>query len=196
MSYNNNIPQSTDKIKDSQAALLANFQALKQLIDINHGTFSAADEGKHKWVTMPNQAAAPATGAAEIALYAKLVGGASQLFMRKESSGAESNFTSATTSTTNGTTTLPSGIIIKWGRATSDAAGLSTVTFTTAFPTGILTAYAVTATVSGSSPSSESTDRFTRVFQYANASMNVVTYIQKSTRTRVAQEFTWFAIGY
>ena len=196
MAYNQNIPQATDTISSSQAEILANFQALKTLIDINHGTFGAADEGKHKYVTMPEQSSAPTTAADEMALYTKAVSGVTQMFLRNEGSGTEVDFTSATKSNSNGTLTLPCGIILKWGRATTNASGLSTVNFTTAFPTAVLTAYASTAVVGGSNTNSSSYDVDVRIYNYTTSLLSAVTYSNNTARTRLAYTYTWFAIGY
>ncbi len=196
MAYNSNIPQPGDALDQSQADLLANFQALKALIDINHETFGDPNEGKHKWISLPEQSAGPATAVNEMAVYVKAVSGVSQLFLRNENSGSEVDFTSATTSNSNGTLTLPSGIILKWGRATTAAGGSSTITFTDAFPTAILTAYATTAVVGGANTNAEANDRFVRVYNYTTTQLQAVAYIQKVTRDRAAQAYTWFAVGH
>ena len=200
MAFNQNIPQPSDALDQSQADLLANFQALKALIDINHGTFSAADEGKHKWVTMPEQSAAPTTALNDIAMYTKAVSGVTQLFLRNENNGSEVDFTSANKSTSDGTLTLPSGIILKWGRATSNGSGIATVTFGTAFPTAILTAYGTTSVVGGSSATGSGptgkNDILTRVYNYTTTKLEIVTFIVDTPRTRNTSELTWFAVGH
>lgn len=93
MAFNQNIPQATDRLKDSQQDLLDNFQALKQLIDVNHVTFGAAFEGQHKWVTLPDQAANPPVGAfaaTDVGLYASIpvapqpTTGVRELFINKQ----------------------------------------------------------------------------------------------------------------
>lgn len=200
MAYDQNIPQATAKLKNSQPKIKDNFQALKTLIDVNHGTFGAADQGKHKFVTMPEQSPnGPATSADEMALYTKAVAGVTQMFLRRENvvaTGAEIDFTSATANSSNGTLTLPCGIILKWGKATTTTPnGTKNISFATAFPNNIFAAYAVTSTVSGTAPKDDAKDRHTRVYKYVKASMDVVCYGPSSTRPRVAQEFCWFAIG-
>lgn len=196
MAYDNSIPNASDKLKNSQPQIKDNFAALKTLIDVNHGTFGAADQGKHKFVTMPEQSSAPTTAADEMALYTKAVSGVTQMFLRNEGNGAEVDFTSAVKSNSNGSLTLPCGIILKWGRATTAANGLLTVTFSTAFPTAILTAYATVAVVGGSNANAEANDRYARIYNYTTAQLQAVTYIQKVARDRATQTFTWFAIGH
>jgi hypothetical protein len=196
MAYQNNIPQGNQRLSDSQGDLLANFQAIKQLIDVNHATFGNANEGKHNFVSLPSQSGDPVTLASEMALYTKLVTGVPQMFLRNQTNGSVVNFTSATASPTNGSTTLPSGIIIKWGSGTTAAGGSQTVTFATAFPGGILTCYATIAVSAGSNVNAEANDRDVRIYGYNSTTLSVVTYVNNTARTRAAQPYTWFAIGY
>ncbi len=141
MPYQANIPQPSDALSSSQPDLLGNFQALKVLIDINHGTFGAADEGKHKFVTFPVQSSAPVFLATENGLY-NLVPTASpqtaiqELFIRKQSAAGVKDipFTASILSTatpgalTSGWTYLPSGLILKWD-SNVNATGQTTITF-------------------------------------------------------------------
>jgi len=131
MAYQQNIPLPTDEPKTSQNGLLNNFQAIKTAWDINHVTFDLPNQGKHNYVTLPEQGAGPATAADEIALYSKesTLTSVAELFVRKESSGDEIEFTSAIAATP-GWTRLPSGILLKWGSATATGAG------TIVFPVG------------------------------------------------------------
>lgn len=137
MAYQENKPLPTDRLKDSQADIQGNFESNKIAFDQNHVTFDDADAGKHKFLQFYQQGAAPITGGTELALYTKSVTGVPQLFLRREASGTEYNITSATAST-SGTTTLPSGLILKWG-VTNDLAGNSLTTYTlpVAFPNNI-----------------------------------------------------------
>ena len=126
--YQNNIPQASDRLKDSQSDILENFQAIKELIDINHNTFNTADFGKHKFVTFPQQGSDPSTAAGEVALFSAIspYSGVPELSVRLQSNGPSIEFTSADGST-NGWARLPSGILLKWGQ--SSANGLATITF-------------------------------------------------------------------
>lgn len=121
MAYNNAIPAANDLLSQSQDDILQNFIEIKTLIDIDHETFGAANQGKHKQVTLPEQGADPATAANEVAVYSKLsTEGAlgSALFLRHEGSGTVTDFTSSTQAA-NGWTRLPSGILLKWGSGTT-----------------------------------------------------------------------------
>jgi len=130
VAYNNAIPQPTDELRNSQGDILNNFQAIKTAWDINHVTFDLANQGKHNYVTLPEQSAGPATAANELAIYSKqsTLTSVAELFVRKESSGDEIEFTSAIAATP-GWTRLPSGILLKWGATTAN--GATTITLPT-----------------------------------------------------------------
>lgn len=147
MAYQQNIPQPTDKMKDSQNDILGNFQAIKTGFDINHYAFDSSNEGKHMYVSLPEQSAGPTTAANEVAIYSKesTLTTVAELFVRKESSGDEIEFTSSLQAA-DGWSYLPSGILIKWGDETT--IGASTITFPTAATIPAFTAiYAILLTV-------------------------------------------------
>jgi len=116
MPYSDQIPQPTDVLRNSQNDLLNNFQSILPAFELNHITFNDAGAGKHKFITMPEQSAAPATGANELGMYSKesTLTGASELFIRRESSGDEIEATGADLGVI-GWSYLPSGLLIKWG---------------------------------------------------------------------------------
>lgn len=102
MVYKPNIPQSNDFISQSQQDMIANFgdvhkfYGLPSLNDGDHVPFTEGDDdlkGKHKKLTLIEQGAAPATGANEMAVYTKDVGGSPEIFVREESSGDEIQMT-------------------------------------------------------------------------------------------------------
>lgn len=125
--FKSTIPAPTDQLKDSQSDLLANFAAIKTAWDINHVTFDLADEGKHNFVTFPEQGAAPAVAANEIAMYSKesALTSVAELFVKYES-GTEYEITAADASNP-GWCTLASGLIVKWG--TQASLGYDTIVF-------------------------------------------------------------------
>jgi len=131
MSYNQNIPQSTDQLSQSQADLLNNFAAIYSLIGINHVNFNVANQGKHNFVSMPVQLADPGTLATELALYTKTstLSSNPECFIQRQSNGIAIEFTSATQAS-NGWSRLPSNILIKWG--SSSGTGSTLVTLPTA----------------------------------------------------------------
>lgn len=150
--WQQNIPQATDKLSVSQGDLLGNFQSLNIWMDINHYLpTDITNQGKHKFVTMPVQVADPTTGGSEIALYTKSSSGAPQIFWRQQNNGAVVNLTEGDTSTI-GWSRLPSGVIVKWGTPTLSGAGSFTYAqgpaFTTVLYVGITTTNSSDAFVS------------------------------------------------
>lgn len=149
MAYNNAIPNATDRLKDSQSQLKDNFAAIFSILGVNHADFNTANQGKHNFVSMPEQGAAPTTLANEMALYTKDVSGVSQMFIRREGNGTEINFTSATLSP-NGTTILPSGLILHWGQFVSGGGATANTSvafsFSTPFPSNCFSCVISTVT--------------------------------------------------
>lgn len=134
MTFQANIPLSTDLISVSQSDIKNNFQALLTSWNVNHVDFNAAGAGKHKFVSLPNQAVDPATAVTELALYSKAISGLSQLFMRQQSNGTVTQLTGDITNGNPGSIFLPGGVIIKWG-STGVINDNSTVVFSSDFPT-------------------------------------------------------------
>ena len=150
MSYNANIPQSSDRISDSQQEILDNFTTLKTFLDKNHVDISTPtggnDEGKHKFVQFPEQSSDPTTGATEGALLTKASGGSTELFWVPVSSGTAVQLTKGSaTVAASGSTFLPGGAILKWGTDTWTSS-TKAVTFSSAFTTAI---YSVVVTPVG-----------------------------------------------
>jgi hypothetical protein len=142
MTYNKDIPQSTDIQSASQGQLLINFQQLQSIFDANHYTWdfaTVATRGMHRFATFESQATAPASTATQNALYSKTVSAAPQLFFRRASSGTEVQMTATADPViaTTGQSFLPGGVIVKWGQVTATSSPY-TITFSTAFPTTCL----------------------------------------------------------
>jgi len=143
MAYNNAIPQPGDQPKDSQPQILTNFAAIKTLIDVNHVTFDAAGEGKHKFITLPVQAAAPVL-TTDNGLYNKNYAGTTknETYIHNQTFAGTSDipFTASILSTSNpvsaddGWTYLPSGILLRWVWVTSVAGGTETIDLTGLLP--------------------------------------------------------------
>lgn len=119
MTFNPNIPQSTDIPAQSQAQFLTNFSQLNTVFDLDHVTFNnatAANRGKHDKSTYVEQSGDPVTGANEVALYSKDTSGNTRLYMRQESAGTVIQLSGASpTVAASGSTFLPGGLILKWG---------------------------------------------------------------------------------
>lgn len=122
MAYNQNIPQPADQLKNSQPQLLANFQEINTLINANHVGFNLGDEGKHKFLQMPQQANNPATNNTEIGLVC-LQGAISnipELNFVRNNNGDNIPFTEGLLATP-GWTIMPCGLVVKWGTITINA---------------------------------------------------------------------------
>ena len=103
MTFNPNIPQSGDKISQSQSQILTNFSQSNTLFGTDHVTFNdaaTADRGKHNKTTLIEQSVDPATAANEMAIYTKAVSAVTQLFARGESSGTITQLSNLTVNST------------------------------------------------------------------------------------------------
>lgn len=185
MAYSQNIPQPTDDPSDSQPLLLGNFQAINSFLGQNHLSIADGEDGKHKFMQMPEQASAPTTAANEGALYTKegSASSTSDLFYRQESDGTEIQLTSGTpTSATDGTSSLPGGIIIKWGSSSwANGSNSQAVTFTTAFSSSLYSLVVTAKTSAGYQVA------------YQNSSVSGFTAYRGTTSGLVT--FTYIAIG-
>ena len=130
----NDVPLAGQTLAVTRAPINQNFTTINTAFLVNHVEYGLADQGKHKFLQFPQQAAAPATAATELAMYTKDVTGSPQLFIRRQSSGTEIDFTSATTAV-DGQTTLPSGITFKWNTVAGTGNTAVAITFTTPFTT-------------------------------------------------------------
>jgi hypothetical protein len=193
--YNANIPQPTDRISDSQADILGNFIALNTVMGENHYTFGTANEGKHQYVSLPEQGAAPATAVNEAALYTKIGtydATNSQLFFRRENNGAEIECT-ASSLATNGWSYLPSGVLLKWGEGTTPAGGNWVLTFAVAATIPVFAdVYQVMITTSSNTPGD--TNNFVRLRTFTTT--NITVYgSPRITVGNAAVGFRYLAIG-
>lgn len=111
----NNVPQPNQTLNQTQNPILQNFNTIDTAFSVNHVAYQAADQGKHKFVQMPEQGVAPGTAANEAALYAAVgaISAVSELVFRREGNGEEIPFTEHLRAA-DGWTYLPSGIFIQW----------------------------------------------------------------------------------
>jgi len=209
MTYTNSIPVSGDSLGSTRDRIRVNFEQIAIVEAINHVAFNSAGEGKHKFLQMPEQAAAPAVAVNEAGFYAKvstpLINPAeSNLFFRGESDGTEYQLTKAistvpaperfgalSATAPNGWTFLPGGLILQWGEVAAPAGTSGTVTFATSninFPTGIiqvqLQLYRTEASANESVIVNQSTPPTTSAFLYRSTSSSATAVIK------------WMAIGY
>ena len=194
----NIVPNTGQSLGQTRDDMRQNFTSINRGFSVDHVTFNALqNEGKHNRVTFPPQGADPVLVADEMALYTKLIGGNPALFLSDFNTASIVNFTSATKANT-GTMTLPSGIIVKWGRNTTPVIpneGQQTVNFTTPFPNAIYTIYATVSVVGGSPLNSAANDRYARIYNYDTTQFSVVTFILNVPRNYASQDYVWLAIG-
>ena len=165
MTYTTNIPVSGDTLGGTRDRIRTNFQEIANVMAENHVAFNDADEGKHKFLQMPVQAAAPATGASEAAFYVKDDGGGvAQFFVKGEQTGSEyqitsiasgadaqiaefGTFTNYSGSFNGGWSFLPGGLLLQYGTVTTTGA-ITAVTFPKPFAAAT-TPYSIMLTASG-----------------------------------------------
>ena len=145
MAYQSTKPLANDKLSTSQGDIAGNFTEINTYVQVDHVAFNGADQGKHKRVFFTQQAADPATGVTEAALYTKDSTGApgsAGLYFRPPNSATPVEFTYALKATP-GYTILPSGIWIAWGTGAA-AGGTGAITFAhlpgLQFPTACISA--------------------------------------------------------
>jgi len=91
--FTTNIPLKGQSLGFTQPLVLGNFANYKENMEVNHELINGADFGKHKFLTLTNQAAAPVTGATESGFYATAVSGRMVNFLQRESNLAELGIT-------------------------------------------------------------------------------------------------------
>lgn len=90
-SYDPAIPQPADILADSQNDLLTNFTDLDTYLRVNHVSFSNADFGKHKFVTLTKNTPGLTTSSTEVGLFCKDdAAGNVQLYFRPRGTAAGS----------------------------------------------------------------------------------------------------------
>ena len=154
MAYDQDTPlNSLEDPSVTEPKFRENFQTLNTFMSINHvdietTTTPSADEGKHKFLQMPEQGSAPTTLENEGAVYTKNVGVLPQLFWRNQSDTSEQQITNVSATVTGPAFALnfASGLQIRTG--TISHTGTSTpVSFTPNFSS---TSYSVVLTPIGS----------------------------------------------
>jgi len=115
-----NTPQAAQARNTTQPLIRDNFLAINDGFSINHLALDAvSDYGKHKYVSMPEQAASPGTDAHEGALFSAegAVSGVTELCFQREGIAATGAYIEMTAKSGN-YTYLPSGILLRWGNNT------------------------------------------------------------------------------
>ena len=138
MAYNNAIPQPTDLLSVSQGDIFDNFEAIGFMMA--PGGSGAGTGGYSKFTTASGD---PTAIADTMLMYAKdgVTSGKPELWIERSSASgilpSIINFTEAIKAT-DGSTVLPSGIMIKWGAASATNGPTQHVYTTGQFPTNTL----------------------------------------------------------
>ena len=127
ISYNNNVPLSTNNPSVDQPNLLTNTQANSLIWGIDHYTFNEDHSGQHLQVTMYNQSA-PALGAANGQLYCM----ANNPWWQNAAGNLQLAYLGPAMASSNGYITL-GGVLFQWGSVNAPGAGSSIVSFPLAF---------------------------------------------------------------
>jgi len=136
--YQDDKPAAADQLNQSQADIQQNFEAIDDLINVDHEDFAggAGDEGKHKQVTFTLSADDPATLVDEMAIYNK--GNALFVQPQNQVAGTDGIDFTTLTGTVTGSCGLPCGVILKWGTGTIAIGSANVaVAFGANFPTAI-----------------------------------------------------------
>lgn len=150
--YSTNVPLASQKISTSQQPIDDNFDAISELFAVNHvGLYDSTNFGKHTYTSFPIQVSDPTTTSTELAVYAKAStdSNGAELFMRYPSSGTISQLTSTGltgVALTNGSSYLTDTLLMKWGNATLNTTGSTTIVFpiTDSIPAFTTACYSVT----------------------------------------------------
>lgn len=126
--YTSDVPQSEQTIPETQGPILSNFQAINELIEVNHVGFTSVDNyGKHKYTSFTFQDSDPSTGPGEMAIYSKLTPSGpntAEIFYRYPNNGSIVQLTNSVYGSgysllqTNGYAFISEGLRgICWGKA-------------------------------------------------------------------------------
>lgn len=121
-------PDAASPMNQTTQLIQDNFQAINELVQVDHVEFNTENSGKHNQVTMQFQSEDPETSVTDLSLYVKATGSpnAAEIFYRYPNSGSVEQLTpvastggGGTISATSGTgwCQFPSGIIMRWGTA-------------------------------------------------------------------------------
>lgn len=142
--YNPNIPQPTDNLSTSQGQILNNFGQLETIFDINHWTWAdaaTAKRGMHRKVDFPDPTTVSAPTGNDSVLYPKTVSAVTGLFFDNavgSSTVWRGGSTDGNITYTSNKLSLPNGLQVSYGSATTGGAGTAAITFS--FPTNVYSA--------------------------------------------------------
>lgn len=160
-----------------------NTNAVNTLISLDHFTFADSQAGRHKQVTLTNEAA-PGLNGGNGVLYANLQAGQSRPFWQNAVGSFQIPFIAAQSSTANGYINL-SGLIFQWGSTTAvQSSSGNTVSYPIPFPNAVFSVVGQVVT------NDSSTIRFSLLGNAGLASFDTT-----QTSTSHFTRLYWFAVG-
>lgn len=133
MSFTPNVPLANQKISNTTTPIRTNFTELFNQLQNDHVSINDVTPSlrlTHKQVTL-NVGVVPVTAANQVAVYAKQVGGITELFMRRQNNGSEIALSSGGLTPNlvinGGYTFLPGGLVDMWGEIVGFGNGLLTL---------------------------------------------------------------------
>ena len=197
--FSPNVPQASQKISTTQVPIMSNFQAISELINVNHVGFNnPTDFGKHTVTTFPFQVSDPTTLSGEMAVYSKSTPSgpnAAEIFYRYPSNGTVVQLTGG--GATGGAGAASPGysfmsptVFMMWGLKTGVANGANTIVFPSGggFPTFGTTPYQIYFTPTGNYTNTST------VYPYVN-SFTTTQFNLQVNATNFATSVYWLAIG-
>ncbi len=143
-SFNTNVPQAAQLIRITQQPIENNFQAINELINVNHVGFQdPINYGKHTFTSLPSQGSSPTTVNNEMSVFCAPSAGANpyEIYYRYPNNGDVVQLTGSTggssSATTPGYTYLSSTVFMMWASASVSSSTSNVITFPTGggFPT-------------------------------------------------------------
>lgn len=124
--YTANIPVSGQSLNVTKNPINSNFQAINQLVAVNHVGFNLTGLGKHNMCELVAQTTVPpATLVGEDTIYSKTTAGVTDIFYTADAGGNEYQLTRSDDArfatfgaTPDGWTMLPGGLIMNYGQGT------------------------------------------------------------------------------
>lgn len=192
-----NVPLSGQTLRQTRDSIRNNFSTINTGFSVDHGEFNTANQGFHNKVTFPLQAATPIFGGKN-GLWSEVFAttGIGEIWLnhlngKKYPLSSSILSTAPATTSTTGWTYLPSGIVMKWFFASTNASGTATVNVNTTGPNlnAIFTAQATEQ--AGGATDTNSYIRITGI-----AAPNVTLFgCTRTTGTAKIVPFNLFVIG-
>jgi|GEM_PF-5017230 hypothetical protein len=144
--YTPDTPQAANPQNNTTTTIRSNFQAINELVNVNHVGFNSSDVGKHNFVSLEFQDPIPTVQVSQLNLYCQATGSpnVAEIFYNYPDNSTIEQLSDQTVPITGtgtsfgdaaqGYCTFPSGVVMRWGQATLKGEGNTTVDFTIGTP--------------------------------------------------------------